>query len=99
MKTIRVPLAAFRISPRDFKTGAFGIPGRSAGKTHVTRDGKPLCGLKPHPRAVFQFQAAGIFPLYIECRRCMERAVPLQREIERLLPVRRPRTLAETRTP
>lgn len=57
-----------------YQTGWFGIPGRLGGKTHVLKNGKPLCGLHPHPAAEFQRCASEIVLQYIECRRCKERA-------------------------
>jgi hypothetical protein len=60
-------------------TGYYGIPGRYGGQVHVVRDGKPLCGLRPHPKAEFQWCCHGFNLSYVEleCRRCHDRATRL----------------------
>jgi hypothetical protein len=65
-----------------YMVGYFGIPGKSGGQTHATRDGKPLCGRKLHPDAIFQFCAAGILLRYIECERCKQRATRVLAKLE-----------------
>lgn len=59
----------------EYATGWFGIPGSkgSGGRVHIVRDGKPLCGERPHHCAVFQCNANGIAMDMVECRRCKER--------------------------
>jgi hypothetical protein len=62
-----------------YRTGYFGRPsdnGLSAKWTfvHVVKDGKPICGYKPHPTMSFQFNADYIKYDYIECKKCKEKA-------------------------
>ena len=37
---------------------------------HITIDGKPACGYKPHPTMQFQWCANQIIFGYIECTKC-----------------------------
>lgn len=61
----------------DYMTGYYGIPGgRPGGNVHVIRadTGRPICGYRPHPLAVFQWCARRIELAYVECTRCAARA-------------------------
>ena len=52
-------------------TGYFGIPGRYGGKVHLVDDErKPVCGLRLHPKAEYQWCSHGIAERMIECERC-----------------------------
>ena len=56
------------------ETGYYGIPGKTGGRVHVVRNGRPMCGERLHPEAVFQWCAHGIWWPYVECIRCRDRA-------------------------
>lgn len=60
-----------------YATGWFGVPGRQGGQVHLLKDGKALCGLKPHPRAEFFCNAESVVYEWVECKRCQEWAWPL----------------------
>ena len=62
-----------------FSTGWFGRAsedGHNAKNTkvHCLRDGKPLCGYKPHKTMQYQFCSDSIMHSYIECPKCKEEA-------------------------
>lgn len=58
----------------NISVGWFGIPGRNGGRVHVVRNGKLLCGEKPHPKAEYFQNAPYLLFEYVECLRCKERA-------------------------
>lgn len=41
-------------------------------KVHLVRDGKPLCGYKPHKTMQFQWNSNGVHLPYVECDKCKE---------------------------
>lgn len=59
-------------------TGYFGRPsisGKQSGKwtkVHITCNGKPLCGYRPHKTMSFQWNSSGINLGYTECDKCKE---------------------------
>lgn len=65
-------------------TGYWGISGRYGGKVHVERDGTPLCGRKPHPKAEYQWCSNGINLAMLECPRCRDRAEALLRYVPKV---------------
>lgn len=58
-----------------YSTGYWGIPGRQGGQVHVLKNGKAMCGYKPHPLAQYQWCAHHIHPEYVECKRCHHRGM------------------------
>lgn len=52
------------------EVGFFGIPGgRSGTMTHIVFHGKPVCGVRIHPKSEFQWCSHGLH--YIpECKKC-----------------------------
>ena len=60
----------------ELQTGWYGIPSREGGSVHVLSlvTNRPLCGMKPHRKAEFQWCAHGVNFSYVECKRCNERA-------------------------
>ena len=49
--------------------GWFGIPGGKSGtKTHIVKDGKPICRSRIHKDA--QFQWCSSYPFEVECEHC-----------------------------
>lgn len=62
--------------------GYFGIPGRDDGKTHVTRDKKPICRTRIDKRAEFKWATThsslrelGPYLNDIECLRCKRKII------------------------
>ena len=56
-----------------------GGVGRST-NVHVAKDGKPICGYRPHESYKFQWCAHGIYAPYIECKRCKEISLELEKK-------------------
>ena len=52
---------------RDAETAKYPF----SSKVHSHRDGKPLCGYKPSPKAEFQFCAYGSADYAVDCPRCL----------------------------
>lgn len=42
-------------------------------KIHLTLDGKPMCGYKPHKTMQFVWNAQGAHKPYVECNKCKEK--------------------------
>ena len=66
--------------PVNLDTGVTGWFGRASKKgqkgchtkVHYTRDGKPVCGHKPHKTMQFQFCAHGFQYTWVECKGCRD---------------------------
>lgn len=68
---------------KDYQTGWYGRAsehGRraiSTKYTHVVKDGRPICGYRPHPTMQFQFCAGYLCLEYVNCPTCLEKAKAL----------------------